>query len=116
MEQVERYELMLDKAEVGSLLEHFNELSPNVRFGVRMCQFDLETCPLCTVYPDIACMVEVVRVLGYIPRHVHVALATALRADIEEQAHRLTTLGADAATAGTAEQLPLEASVRPSAY
>ena len=79
---MEQYELTLDKTEVETLIQHFDELSSSARFGVRMCQFDLETRPLSIIYPDIAGMVEVVRVLGYIPRHVHVALADALRADV----------------------------------
>lgn len=94
---MDQYELYLSFSDWELLNKRRAELSFSLRVALSIAQFDFEKSAHCRIYPDIPAMVEISRILDYIPRHYHTPLANALRADGWNEAGRLTLLQADAA-------------------
>ena len=78
---MDQYELYLQYSDFKILFARRDELSPSLKSALSIAKFDFEQADFCRIYPDISAMVEIARVLDYIPRHYHKPLADALRAD-----------------------------------
>jgi len=87
-----QYEIYLSFSDWELLNAHRAELSSSLRVALSVAKFDFEKADHCCIFPDIAAMVEIARILNYIPRHYHTPLAAALRADGWKKEGRITQL------------------------